>query len=801
MQTRPFEFASEAYPLERRAEAWRDALGGIALRLKTLREPRLMHGRARALVGPLGLSFTRLAACAQDLTGMAAPGARGLWLMLNLGGRARFELPDLQCDVGESDLVHGPLGGEFTLSFASDFRALFILVPSAVLESRALASVARRTGVVRGQSGVGRILTRLLDSVASGIESLDAEALRPVELALIEFLSTCLAEDDSSSGLRGETGAQISLLNRVCQYIEAHLGDASLSRTTVARQEGISPRYVQKLFENAGENFSHYLRRRRLERCRADLVNPLFAPLSITEISYRWGFSDSAHFSRSFREEYGVSPRDWRKQAQARPEDVATRVGRGWPEHSDKLLRRVTTSRTHEWSPGPVGAPPATAPAAFAPVIKPDFQAAAALRHHHLPANEKTVHWGYFSKSLPPVLTMNSGELVTIEAVTHHAADDYERMIQGDPGLERIFHWTREGKTIDRRGAGPMDASIYGRGAGEGFGVHLCTGPVAIAGAEPGDVIELRILNVRPRQSANPSYAGKAFGSNAAAWWGFHYKELLTEPKPREVVTVYEIDCEAGARGLHHTCARAAYNFRWTPQRDPSGVLHPTIDYPGVPVDHTTIEKNHDVLRGVRIPLRPHFGVIGLAPREAELIDSIPPSYSGGNLDNWRAGEGASVYLPVSVPGGLLSIGDPHASQGDSELCGTAIECSMTGTFQVILHKKGSATDKPIADLDYPLLETDKEWVIHGFSHANYLAEFGEGAQSEIYKHASLDPAMRDAFWKMRRFLMTHQGLSEDEAISLISVAVDFGITQVVDGNLCVHASLRKELFAERVHR
>jgi acetamidase/formamidase/AraC-like DNA-binding protein len=578
----------------------------------------------------------------------------------------------------------------------------------------------------------------------------------------------------------------------VCQVVEAHLGEPDFSRDTVARIEGISARYVQKLFENAGESFSHYLRLRRLERCRADLVNPTLSHLSITEISFKWGFSDSAHFSRSFRDEYGVAPRDFRKQAAAVP-TPDTRIGRGWPQTSDKALRRIASSRHHEWSPSPVEAKASSRPGQpSATIIKPDLAAAAAHRIHYLPANEKTVHWGYFSKSLPPVLTMNSGERVTIEALTHHAYDDFDRMIKGDPGVERIFHWTATEKTIDRRGAGPMDASVYGRGAGEGFGVHLCTGPVAVAGAEPGDVIELRILSVRPRPSANPDYAGRTFGSNAAAWWGFHYNELLTEPKPREVVTIYEIDHQHGSG---HTCARASYNFRWTPQRDPSGVWHPTIDYPGVPVDHSTIEKNFDVLKGVKIPLRPHFGVIGLAPKEAELIDSIPPSYSGGNLDNWRAGEGASVFLPVSVPGGLLSIGDPHASQGDSELCGTAIECSMTGTFQLILHKKGEPTDKPIADLDYPLLETDKEWVIHGFSHANYLSEFGVGAQSEIYKNASLDPAMRDAFWKMRRFLMTNKGLSEDEAISLISVAVDFGITQVVDGNLCVHATLRKDLF------
>ena len=153
--------------------------------------------------------------------------------------------------------------------------------------------------------------------------------------------------------------------------------------------------------------------------------------------------------------------------------------------------------------------------------------------------------------------------------------------------------------------------------------------------------------------------------------------------------------------------------------------------------------------------------------------------------------------MPVSVPGALLSVGDPHASQGDSELCGTAIECSLTGMFQIVLHKKSDLAGRPFADLNYPLLETPMEWVIHGFSLANYLAELGEAAQSEIYKRSSLDPAMRDAFWKVRRFLMKSKGLTEDEAISLISVAVDFGVTQVVDGNWSVHALLRKALFED----
>ena len=100
-------------------------------------------------------------------------------------------------------------------------------------------------------------------------------------------------------------------------------------------------------------------------------------------------------------------------------------------------------------------------------------------------------------------------------------------------------------------------------------------------------MLEVRILDVAPRPSANPEHAGKSFGSNAAAWWGFHYKDLLEEPKPREVITIYEVDA-AGATSW----ARAVYNFRWVAQKDPFGVVHEIIDYPGVPVDHSTSRKS-----------------------------------------------------------------------------------------------------------------------------------------------------------------------------------------------------------------
>jgi acetamidase/formamidase len=412
------------------------------------------------------------------------------------------------------------------------------------------------------------------------------------------------------------------------------------------------------------------------------------------------------------------------------------------------------------------------------------------LNHHLLPATPETVHWGFFSRSLKPALSVASGDFVTIETLTHHAYDDHARMIQGDPGAESVFRWTKHEKAVDRRGAGPLDASIHGRGAGEGFGVHICTGPIFVRDAEPGDVLEVRILDVRLRPCCNPAFSGRAFGSNAAAWWGFQYNDLLTGPRPREVITIYELDATGEDRW-----ARAVYNYRWVPQADPFGVTHRIIDYPGVPVDHALIEENHQVLKGVRIPVRPHFGVMAVAPKEAELVDTVPPGYFGGNIDNWRIGKGAVMYYPVAVPGALFSVGDPHASQGDSELCGTAIECSLTGTFRLVLHKRQTLAGTPLTGLDYPLLETADAWVVHGFSFANYLADLGDRAQSEIFSKSSLDGAMRDAFRKMRRFLMTVKGLSEDEAISLMSVGVDFGVTQVVDANWGIHAILKKSIF------
>lgn len=688
------------------------------------------------------------------------------------------------------------------VEFNTRFRAVVVKLESAVFVLRLVRTSGHDLNTISPATGVGAVCLNLVRSIADELDHLSAVDMLSIEATLSELLVTCLSHLGADAA-EASSSVQLGHLRRLCRTLEARLSDAELTIDGIGRLEGLSTRYVQRLFKGGSTTFGDYLKERRLERCRIDLANRALAPFTIAELCFRWGFGDAANFSRAFTLRFGISPKAFRASP---PKDIgATAVlHRGRPDEG--AARRPSTT---------VGV---AVPTECIPEGRSDFQAVlsdharyitalalapkravsalgadGAMPHcYYLPVSDKTVHWGYLSRTIRPVISLQSGDIVTIETLTQHASDDRERMIDGDPGAESVFHWTANQKNVDRRGAGPMDAKTFGRGAGEGFGVHICTGPVHVEGAVPGDVLEVRILDIRSRPSCSERHRGKSFGSNAAAWWGFHFQDLLTEPKQREVVTVYEVDTAAA-----EPHARAVYNFRWTPQTDPYGVRHDTIDYPGVMVDPATVDKRYGVLAKARVPIRPHFGVLAVAPREDGLIDSIPPGYFGGNLDNWRAGKGAKLFLPVSVEGALFSVGDPHASQGDSELCGTAIECSLTGVFQLVLHKRCDVGGSFLADLNYPFLETDDAWVVQGFSYANHLAELGPNAQTEVYKKSSLDLAMRDAFRKARRYLMQAHQLDEDEAISLISVAVDVGITQVVDGNWGVHAVIKKAVFPD----
>ncbi|MFT3964550.1 MAG: acetamidase/formamidase family protein [Sphingobium sp.] len=768
-------FTTNAYPKEQRRDAWRFALKRLSLTLEDADEATL-YGELIQFRSGTGIDFLRVTGTPQSwsIDFRDQPGA--YWLAMILDGTAIMRDTQQALQLADGEMICGRGDSAVNLTFLGDNRSLIVRMPQSVLSQRLKTPIAGAPRKIATEMGAARVFAGMLRSLADTIHDISTDQARPVELAFPEFLVTSLLDNAPAKALGGAAGMRAALLERIFQTIEIRLSDPDLNYQQVAAEHGISPRYLQKLFESINDSFGHYVKVRRLERCRLDLRSPLHIQKSISDILFEWGFNDSASFSRAFREQYGISPREYRKGRSQEQEEV-TLLRRGRPAKAERV-----TARPELEDGGVEVAEP-----------DPDFSGAAdglPVRHHHLPASPETVHWGYLSRHLKPVLHIRSGDFVTIETLTHHANDDHERMVEGDPGVESVYRWDETGKAIDRRGAGPMDASAFGRGPGEGFGVHICTGPIAIEGAMPGDLIEVRVLDLKPRPSGNPRFAGKCFGSNAATYWGFHYNDLLTEPRQREVITVYEVE----STGARLPTAHAVYSYRWTEQVDPSGVRHARYDYPGVPVDPTTVECNYDVLRNVEIPVRPHFGVIALAPAYNGLVDSVPPAAFGGNLDNWRTGPGSRIFLPVQVPGALLSLGDPHASQGDSELCGTAIECSMTALIQVVHHRAATVMDQ-LRDLDYPLIETESEWVIMGFSHPDYLKELGEDAQSEVYKQSSIDAAMRDAFRKARRFLMTAKRLSEDEAISLLSVGVDFGVSQVVNGNFGIHAVIRKALF------
>ncbi len=768
--------STDAYPTAARRSAWAGALADLSL------APEIAAGAAHSgeictKRSATGARLVRLRSTPQRLIRIEGErGAEPILVILHQTGEGAFEAGRRRSAFADGDASVSDMSAPWALDLCRDFELLMLEVP----RERFLTRIGRGgpgLPFVLGATAAANALRSLLGALLGDFEALGPADLASAESALVELGAGALLAE-ARRPAEPVSQVQAAHFRRVSAVIETSLANSELSIGDIAEQAGLSLRYLQRLFEVQSTTFSDHLRHRRLERARVDLADPRLADRSIADIAFGWGFRDQAHFSRAFSAAFGASPRAFRTQRLRSAPDA-------YPFRGRPQLRTASAAvdLRPECEAAEVGARQACACAACAS-RSPDPRAAS---RHHLPVGKDTVHWGFLSRELPPVLRVRSGDTVTVETLTQHALDDRDRMVTGDPGAESVFHWTAAGKNVDRRGAGPMNASIFGRGAGEGFGVHICTGPIFVEGAEPGDVLEVQILDIRPRPSRNPRYAGRAFGSNAAAWWGYQYKDLLDASDRHETVTIYEVEPDG-------RFARALYSYRWAPQTDPFGVEHAIMDYPGVPVDETRIEKTFGVLAGVRVPLRPHFGFMGVAPRETGIVDSIPPGYFGGNLDNWRAARGTTLYLPVAVTGALFSVGDGHLAQGDGEIDGTGLEASLTGDFRFVLHKRGACA-APLRGLTGPLLETPEAWVLQGLSYQNYLRELGRNAQTEVYKRSSTDLALRSAFRATRRFLMETYGLAEDEAISLMSVAVDFGVTQVADGNWGVHACVPKAMF------
>jgi acetamidase/formamidase len=313
---------------------------------------------------------------------------------------------------------------------------------------------------------------------------------------------------------------------------------------------------------------------------------------------------------------------------------------------------------------------------------------------HRLSPTPSTVRWGTYDAAYPPLITVNSGDTVVLECVSGGVE------VMPPPG---------SGLAIP-----PALAAIHAANLTR-VGGHILTGPVAVAGAEPGDMLEVRIDKIE-------------FGAE----WGY-----------------------CGFRPLMGTLPE---------------------DFPERFLSHIPIDRARRIARlpwGTELPLAPFFGVMGVAPpAEWGTISTKEPRAHGGNLDNKELGEGATLCLPVWVEGANFSAGDGHGVQGDGEVCINALEICLTGTFTLTLRKGGG----PRASLlSYPRAETPTHFISMGM-------------------HEDLDVAMKTALREMIAFICSRSNLSHNEAYQFCSLAVDFHVTQTVNGEKGVHGMLRKGL-------
>ena len=308
-----WRFDTDSLPRHDRQRAWREAMARLRLPQGAVDDDAPFDGVVSCLTSPLGMNFALMSASAQAISGRNPDQPAAVWLVVLLEGDATFWDGDETIRLQTGDIVYGPTGINAALTLTTRFRLLFINAPRVALDHRLVAPLSLRVGTLSGQGGLGHVFSGLLRATAEALPSLTSDQLRPVELALTEFLVANLAAEDSPASLGGGAAARAAHLHRVCQTIESLLAEPDLTLGRVAAADGISPRSLQKLFATVGYSFSTYLRTRRLERCRLDLTSPMCASLSISEICFRWGFNGSAHFSRAFKDQFGVSPRAYRR--------------------------------------------------------------------------------------------------------------------------------------------------------------------------------------------------------------------------------------------------------------------------------------------------------------------------------------------------------------------------------------------------------------------------------------------------------------------------------------------------------
>src|ERR1700722_19925199 len=406
MSFRPF--TSESYSESDRLEAWRDVLSAVGLQPSTGSIVHTGHATASRRNAE-GVVLARLAAGSQAVSALSQaaddvpivllPIEDGVTLRTNAGHQI----------ISTGHLILLPRKGDWSVAFQRDMRAVILSVTSDAFHGRKVSKPVFDEVRVLAPGGFTEVFSRTLESAARNIETLSDTEWAAVAQSLADLLPTFVRAPATDAG---GTATQAAILHRLCPAIERKLDDPDLTPARVAEAEGISERYLQKLFEGSGSSFTHYLRERRLQRTSAELSSPAETHHSISEIAYRNGFNDSAHFSRTFRHRFGLSPREFRQQELERFTASSSAAGqRGWPQQALAQLRShhplASAARNTEPSPADIVC----------------GSAEGKQHHHHLAVEAARVHWGYFSRSLAPQNEINSGDTITIETLTQHASD------------------------------------------------------------------------------------------------------------------------------------------------------------------------------------------------------------------------------------------------------------------------------------------------------------------------------------------------------------------------------------------
>jgi acetamidase/formamidase len=351
---------------------------------------------------------------------------------------------------------------------------------------------------------------------------------------------------------------------------------------------------------------------------------------------------------------------------------------------------------------------------------------------HYLASEPHTVAWGWLpNRRTEPVLTIDSGDVVTIDTVSHEG-------ILEDFGRDPVEWFGRHGVGADEVLTDAICIAEEVERAVGVAGAHVITGPVAVRGAEPGDLLRIDVLGAQPRVPYGVISSRHGKGALAG--------ELPEGPLP-----------DAGA-----------------PLLDPSRWRTVSV-FTSIADGFGTISIGGD--RVVRFPLGPFPGIVGVGIDTDDPVNSTPPGPYGGNLDVRAFAVGSSVYLPVQVPDALVYAGDPHFAQGNGEVCVTALEGSLRLDLRMTV-LSGDAARQAVGDVRGPFGETDEHWIPIGLD-------------------VDLDEAVRDAVRAALRFLETRLEMPRHLAYAYLSAAADLEISQVVDGVKGVHWLIRKADFAQ----